>query len=70
METDKPTEPEYTFDFSKMETTTTIASMHQEGNWLIGVTDKGTTFRHHIPVGKILNKDIGGNWILHDVELM
>lgn len=67
---EKQPEPDYTFDFSKMETTNQIASMHQEGNWLIGVTTLGTSFRHHVPAGKILNKDEGGHWTLQDTVMM
>lgn len=63
-------EPEYSFDFSKMQTTTDIQSLHQEGNFLIGMTSLGTTFRQRIPVDKMLNKDKEGNWILQDVVVM
>lgn len=64
----EPTEksPEYTFDFNSMETTSEIAEMHQEGNYLIGTTVLGVKFNHRIPQGKILNKK-GGRFILEDV---
>lgn len=67
MNDDEEIKPEYSFDVSKMETTTELASLRQEGNFLVGVTEKGVSFRQRIPVGKILNKDEGGNWILQDV---
>jgi len=62
--------PEYSFDISKMETTTELASLHQEGNFLVGITEKGVSFRQRIPVGKVLNKDEGGNWVLRNVEVV
>ena len=69
MDDEKPVEPEYTFDFAKMEVTNEIADLYQEGNFIVGTTSLGTKFRHHIPVGKILNKDKEGNWILQDMIL-
>lgn len=61
-------EPDYTFDLDQMDLTTTIAECHQEGNYLVGVTDKGTRFRHRIPQGKILNK-VNGKYILQDMAI-
>lgn len=58
--------PEYEYDLSSMPTTSKIVEAHQEGNWLIGVTDLGVRFRHHIPQGKRLNKK-GDNFVLEDM---
>lgn len=66
MEEDKTTDEQvYEFDFDKMPTTTKIASLHQEGNYLVGVTELGTQFRKHIPVGKQLTKK-GDKFVLED----
>jgi len=58
--------PDYQFDIANMPTTSKIVQAHQEGNWLIGVTDLGTHFRQHIPQGKRLNKK-GDNFVLEDM---
>lgn len=55
-----------TTDIDSLELTTNILDMHQEGNFLVGYTDKGVRFRQHIPVGKLLNK-IDGRFVLQDV---
>jgi len=60
------TPPDYQFDISNIPTTNKIVEAYQEGNWLIGVTDIGTRFRHHIPLGKRLNKK-GDNFVLEDM---
>lgn len=65
---DEQMPPEYEFDFSSMQTTNKIMEAHQEGNWLVGVTDLGTRFRHHIPQGKRLNK-VGGKFVLEDMVI-
>ena len=56
------------FDTDFMDLTSKIVDMHQEGNWLIGLTDKGVRFRQHIKQGKRLNK-VGGKFVLQDVEI-
>ena len=61
-------QPDYTFDIDDVPTTTEITDMHQEGNWLIGVTATGTKFRHHIPVDKMLVKK-DGKWGLETVNI-
>lgn len=66
MSEETPQAPDYQYDISQMPTTANIASLIQEGNWLIGVTDLGTRFRHHIPQGKRLNKK-GDNFVLEDM---
>jgi hypothetical protein len=58
-------EQEYTFDLDTIEPAQ-IAELHQEGNYLVGLTDKGIKFRQHIPQGKILNK-INGEYCLQDM---
>jgi len=60
------TSPDYQFDISNLPTTNKIVEAHQEGNWLIGVTDLGIRFRHHIPQGKRLNKK-GDSFVLEDM---
>lgn len=60
--------PEYSFDLTKMELTTNIAELTQEGNYLVGTTDKGVKFRQRIPQGKILNK-VNGKFVLQDMEI-
>lgn len=57
-------------DLAQLDDTASLVSLHQEGNFLVGVTDKGVTFRQHIPVGKVLNKDMKGHWILETPEVM
>lgn len=61
-------EPEYTFDFSKMNLTTNIADCYQRGNYLVVTTDKNVTFRYRLPQGKILNKK-DGRWVLEDMVI-
>lgn len=46
-----------------------IVDMHQEGNWIHGLTDTGIRFRQHIKPGKRLNKK-GGKFVIEDVEVV
>ena len=55
-------------DLSGIETSDNIAEMTQMGNYLVGVTDKGTKFRQHIPPEKVLNKK-KGKWVLEDMKI-
>lgn len=66
-EKEEEPKPEYTFDLSEMEVSNKISDLHQEGNYLVGITDKGVKFRQHIPQGKILGK-LGDKWILRDMN--
>lgn len=71
MNEDKPTAPElpvadHEFDIDKMPLTKNIVDMHQEGNWLVGLTENGIKFRQHIPQGKRLNKR-GDAFVLEDM---
>lgn len=59
---------ESTFNIDDMATDAKILKLHQEGNYLIGVTDKGVRFNQRIPQGKRLNK-IDDKYILQDVEI-
>lgn len=59
---------EHTVNVDEIETTDNITSLTQQGNFLIGITDKGVRFRQHIPQGKILNK-IDGKWILQNMNI-
>lgn len=52
-----------------MEVGANIAEMSQQGNYLIGTTDKGVKFRQHIPQGKILNK-VDGKFVLEDRKIL
>lgn len=53
-------------DIDAMPLTNKIIDMHQEGNWLVGVTEHGVRFRQHIPQGKRLNKK-GGEFVLENM---
>jgi hypothetical protein len=55
----------YTFDIDKMGITSKLASLRQEGNYLIGQTETGVRFRQHIPAGKALIKK-GDSYTLID----
>jgi hypothetical protein len=57
--------PEYTFDFDRMPLTKNLIDLHQEGNYLIGITERGVKFRQHIPANKLLTKE-GDQWRLID----
>lgn len=60
--------PEYEINLDTIEANVTLVDVHQEGNYLVGTTDKGVRFRQRIPQGKILNK-LDGKWILEDIEV-
>ncbi len=60
--------PDYEFDFDSMQLTNKIVDAHQEGNWLVGVTEHGIRFRQHIPQGKRLNKR-EGKFVLEDMVI-
>ena len=59
-----------TVDINSLDTSAQIVSLHQEGKFLVGLTDKGVSFRQSIPAGKILNKNEKGDWILQDMVVM
>lgn len=56
---------EYTFDIDKMPTTNKLQQLHQEGNFLVGLTNLGVRFRQRIPSGKLLTRE-GGEYKLID----
>jgi len=58
---------DYEFDFDSIPQAH-IVDMHQEGNWLHGLTDTGIRFRQHIKQGKRLNKK-GGKFVIEDMEI-
>lgn len=66
---DEIQEAEAQFNLAEMELTTGLRDAHQEGNYLIGVTDKGVTFRHRLPVGKMLTKTEKGEYTLVDLRM-
>lgn len=39
-----------------------LLSAHQEGNYLVGITETGVRFSHRIPTDKMLSKDANGDW--------
>ena len=65
---DEEVQPDYTLDVDNMPLDATIVELHQEGNWLVGKTSQGVHFRQGIPVGKMLNKNEKGDWILQDLR--
>lgn len=66
MDDEKDIPPVHTVNIDSLDTSASISSLHQEGNFLVGVTDKGIRFRQSIPVNKILNKNEKGDWILQE----
>lgn len=58
---------EYEIDFDTLPQAN-IAEMHQEGNYLHGLTDTGIRFRQHIKQGKRLNKK-GDRYVIEDMEI-
>lgn len=69
MEEEVEQQPEYQFDITKMELTTNIVELRQEGNFLIGILENGVKFRQHVPNGKILNK-VNGKFVLQEMEIV
>lgn len=57
-------EPHYKFDFDTMPVMSGLAELHQDGNFLVGLTEGGTRFRQRIPSDKMLSKNAEGNWCL------
>lgn len=51
------------FDIANLPLTTKLASAHQEGNYLVGITELGVQFRQRIPVDKMLDKNEKGEWV-------
>lgn len=60
---------DHTFDIDKMDISAKLQKVHQEGNYLVGLTDKGIQFRQHIPQGKILYQE-GGKYKIKDMEIV
>jgi hypothetical protein len=58
---------EYEFNLDNL-AKASITDLRQEGNFLIGTTNTGITFRHHIPVDKILDK-VNGKFVLRDIAI-
>lgn len=59
---------EQTFDIDAMPVTNQLQDLHQEGNFLVGLTDLGVRFRQRIPADKILTKE-GGEFKLKTREV-
>jgi hypothetical protein len=57
-----------TYNIDTMELTNKLVSVHQEGNFLVGLTEKGVRFRQRIPNDKILNKR-NGEYVLDTVDV-
>lgn len=49
--------------------TNKLKGLHQEGNYLVGVTELGVRFKQHIPADKILTQDEKGNYKLQSVVI-
>ena len=56
--------PEYQFNIDEMPITSNLLSVHQDGNYLVGVTEYGVKFKQRIPSDKMLSKNDKGEWIL------
>jgi len=52
-----------------MDISAKLQKVHQEGNYLVSLTDKGIRFRQHIPQGKILYQE-GGKYKIKDMEIV
>lgn len=68
MEEETQVKPEYSFDIDSLPLTNKIVEAHQEGNWLVAVSENGIRFRQHIPQGKRLNKK-GDTYTLEDMVI-
>jgi hypothetical protein len=70
MEEEKPKVPEVQeVDTDAFPMTNKLKNLHQEGNYLVGVTELGVRFKQHIPVDKILTQDEKGNYKLQSVVI-
>lgn len=56
------------FDLDQMTLASGLRDAHQEGNYLIGVTDTGVRFRQRLPINKMLSKNEKGDWTLIDLH--
>lgn len=61
----KKEEAESTLNIDDLPTTTKLSHLHQEGNYLVGVSELGARFTQRIPAGKILTK-IGEDFVLKE----
>ena len=53
-----------TFDIANIPIASCLVSAHQEGNYLVGVTELGVKFRQHIPIDKMIDQNEKGEWVL------
>lgn len=58
-------QPEHTTNLDALPVTKNLIDVHQEGNYLVAMTELGVRFRQRIPVNKILTKE-GDNFRLKD----
>ena len=58
------------FDIDAMDLTDKLMNAHQEGNYLVGTTEKGVSFRHRIPHGKMLSQNDKGEFILIPLNIV
>ena len=56
--------PSYEFDFDSMPIMNKLIEAHQDGNYLVGLTEGGTRFRQRLPLDKMLSKNEKGEWCL------
>jgi len=54
--------PDYEFDFDTIPILSDLVSLHQDGNYLVGMTEGGTRFKQRIPSDKMLTKNEKGEW--------
>lgn len=67
-EVEEQPKAEYEFDINTMPLTNKLSNVHQEGNFLVGTTEKGVRFRQRIKPGQIL-KQIDGEMKLVPLEI-
>lgn len=63
-------QPEAQFNIDEIELATSLHDARQDGNYLVGMTEKGVRFRHRIPAGKMLSKNDKGDFILVDLRMV
>lgn len=57
-----------TFDINSIDITSNLSSVYQEGNYLVGTTEKGVKFRQRIPANKRLNMK-GDKYVLETINI-
>jgi len=65
---DELAKAEAEFNLEDMTIANGLRDAHQEGNYLVGVTDTGVRFRQRLPLNKMLSKTEKGDWTLIDLH--